>query len=125
MAIDTEPIRTFDRDQTQRRVRHPLQTLRGYIRTYVILEGAAIAIIFLALWFWIGLALDYGSFKLWTFDWIQELQLATVDPNTGQPSQLDSYIRLTLLAILLACLVGLVAWKVFFRLFREFSDSSL
>ena len=42
---------------------HPLERLRGYIRTYVSLEGLAVLVLYLALWFWIGLLLDYGLFK--------------------------------------------------------------
>src|SRR6266545_2880615 len=125
MATVSEPRRPFNRAETQRRVRHPLETLRGYIRRYVILEGTAIAIIFLASWFWIGLALDFGSFKLWAFDWIQELQEATRDPASGASGALDTYVRAALLAALLIGLLGVVAWKVFFRLFREFSDRAL
>src|SRR5690242_5459577 len=65
-------VPTFDRDAAQRRVRHPLQSLRGYIRAFVTLEGVSVAVLFLALWFWIGIALDYGIFQLLQFDWIQE-----------------------------------------------------
>lgn len=125
MATVSEPRRKFDSVETQRRVRHPLQAVRGYIRWYVVLEGSAIAVIFLALWFWVGLALDFGAFKLWAFDWIQELQEATMDAQTGRPSALDGYLRLGLLGALLACLLGVVAWQVFLRLFREFGDRAL
>src|ERR1700757_4919656 len=72
-VMATVTTRPFDRPALDRRVRHPLQALRGYIRTYVLLEGAAVAVIYLALWFWIGLLLDYGTFWLFAFDWIQEL----------------------------------------------------
>jgi len=54
------------------RIRHPLKRLRGTIRRYVTLEGALAVALFLLLWFWIGLALDLGSFKLFGFDWVQE-----------------------------------------------------
>ena len=57
MSTAAPPRRPFDRDETQRQVRHPLQTLRKYIRAYVLLEGAAIAVLFLAAWFWGGLRL--------------------------------------------------------------------
>src|SRR5262249_16788947 len=113
------------RVETQRRVRHPLDALRGYIRRYVILEGLAVPVLFLAAWFWIGLPLDFGSFQLWGFGWVQELPEATLDPKTGQPGHLGAAPRAGLLITLIVCLVGLVAWKVFFRLFREFSDRSL
>ncbi len=29
--------------------------------------------LYLALWFWIGLLLDYGFFRLFHIDWVQEL----------------------------------------------------
>lgn len=54
------------------RIRHPLVRLRGTIRRYIILEGTLAVALVLALWFWIGLALDFGSFKLFGFDWVQE-----------------------------------------------------
>ena len=58
--------------ESQQKVRHPLQRLRNYIRLYVSLEGASALVLFLALWFWIGLALDYGFFKAFAIDWVQE-----------------------------------------------------
>ncbi|HXG12741.1 MAG TPA: hypothetical protein VNK04_23485 [Gemmataceae bacterium] len=60
-------------DESHRRVRHPLQRLRGYIRFYVGIEGVATLLIFVALWFWIGLLLDYESFNLFHLDWVQEV----------------------------------------------------
>jgi hypothetical protein len=54
-------------------IRHPLAKLRGSIRKYVAIEGALCIALFLALWFWISLALDFGSFKLLGLDWVQEL----------------------------------------------------
>lgn len=122
MSIATQP-RPFNQAETQRRVRHPLQTLRGYIRSYVILEGLAIAVIFLALWFWIGLALDWGVFQLWAFDWVQEMQ--ALDADTATPGRTALLVRAVLLGLLSLGLIGLVAWKVLFRITREFSDSSL
>src|SRR4029077_6826564 len=108
----------FDRPEMDRRVRHPLQALRGYIRTYVALEGAAVALIYLALWFWIGLLLDYGPFKVFAFDWIQEL-------NQNLPASTATTVRVVLLAGLGAGLLGVVAAKVFLRLFREFRDDAV
>jgi hypothetical protein len=91
-------------------VRSPLDRLRGYIRGYVSLEGAAIVGLYLNLWFWIGLGLDYGIFKLTGTDWVQELPWA---PRAG------------LLVILLSGLAAAVALKLFTRLFREFRDPAL
>jgi hypothetical protein len=116
----TRPVMQ-NRAESDRRVRHPLQALRGYIRMYVTLEGAAIAVIYLALAFWIGLALDYGCFKLFNgFDWIEELQ--GLSSETG-PAEM--VIRWSLLGIFVAGLLAVVALKVLLRLFREFRDSAL
>jgi hypothetical protein len=74
MSTTAAPRRAFDHHESQRRVSHPLQTLRKYIRAYVLLEGLAIALLFLAAWYWLGLLIDYGSFRLFAFDWLQELR---------------------------------------------------
>ena len=58
--------------ESHRRVRHPLQKLRGYIRGYVSTEGAALLLLFVAAWFWVGLLLDYEAFNLLHIDWVQE-----------------------------------------------------
>src|SRR5262245_48824001 len=118
MATAT-PHRPINRDVLQRRVRHPLQSLRGYIRWYVILEGAGVALLFIALWFWIGLVLDWGSFELFGFDWVYELG------KLAQGQGTDTVVRGVILGALVAGLLALVAWKVFFRLFKEFSDLAL
>jgi hypothetical protein len=54
-------------------VRDPLQRLRGYIRRYVITEALTVLLISLAVCFWVGLFLDYGSFRLFGIDWVQDL----------------------------------------------------
>jgi hypothetical protein len=111
MASVTTPIappRTLG--EAQQQVRSPLERLRGYIRTYVGLEGAAVVGLYLALWFWIGLVVDYGFFKLFGIDWVQELPWS---------------FRACLLGLLLAGLVAAVAVKVLTRLFREFRDPAL
>lgn len=108
----TAPLTTapWDREATQRRVRHPLQRLRGYLRTYVTAEGAAVLGLYLALWFWIGLALDYGVFRLAGWDWVQILSWE---------------FRAGVLTVLVAGLLAVVAAKVLLRLLREFRDPAL
>src|SRR5438105_14133139 len=71
---------TFNHEETQRRVRHPLQVLRKYIRRYVILEGVALTLLCTAALFWVGIAFDFGLFMLdfdflgiHGIDWVQEL----------------------------------------------------
>src|SRR5262249_11470387 len=109
----------MDRADLQRRVRHPLDALRGYIRSYITFEGLGIALLYLALWFWIGLALDYGSYALFGFDWVQE------PGERAQGQSTDIILRGVLLALLISGLIALVVWKVLWRLTREFSDPAL
>src|SRR5260370_21968277 len=110
MATVETTSRPLSRDDYQRRVTHPLQRLRGYIRTYVALEGVAVLCIYVALWFWISLAVDFGFFKIFSIDWVQVLPFG---------------LRATVLGALVAGLLIVVARKVFFRLFREFRDGPL
>src|SRR5438552_3038492 len=119
MSIAAPPRQIFDRDETQRRVQHPLQTLRKYIRVYVALEGAAIALLFLAAWFWAGLLLDFGTFRLFAFDWLQELRDVAPDANNG------FLVRAVLLGAVLLALVALVVVKIALRWMREFNDNAL
>jgi hypothetical protein len=110
MATVTTPVRSRNLAEAHQRVRSPLERLRRFIRLYVGLEGAAIVGLFLALWFWIGLALDYGVFRLFHIDWVQELPWG---------------VRCGILVLLLSALAVAVALKVMTRLFREFRDSAL
>src|SRR5215207_8798394 len=74
MATVTRPAaRRFDLQTANRQVRDPLHKLRGYIRRYVILHAVTSLVICLAAWFWISLFLDYASFQLLTFDWVQDM----------------------------------------------------
>ncbi len=113
----------LDRVESNRRVSHPLQRLRSYIRFYVTAEGVGVLLLYLILWFWIGLLLDYGFFKgFWlasltgfeslqfSIDWVQVLPFG---------------FRAGVLAILVAGLVAVVVLKVVRRLFREFRASAL
>jgi hypothetical protein len=110
MATVTPPVRERNLAEAHQRVKSPLDRLRRYIRGYVSLEGAAIVGLYLALWFWIGLVLDYGIFRLFHIDWVQEFPWS---------------VRCGLLVVLLSALLAAVALKVVTRLFREFRDSAL
>jgi hypothetical protein len=92
------------------RIRHPLQKLRGYIRYYVTLEGLGVTLLFLALWFWIGLFIDYGFFKVFGVDFVQELPWG---------------LRAGVLFVVVAALIAVVGLKVAWRLFREFNDPAV
>src|SRR5207248_5377159 len=93
-----------------RRLASPLHRLRGTIRLYVAAEGAAAFLLYLALWFWIGLLLDYVFFKITGIDWVQVL---------------SHRFRLGLLLVLLAGLLAVVVVKVVLRLTREFREAAL
>src|ERR1700676_5682094 len=110
MATLTPPTRPRSLHEAHRRVRSPLARLRGYIRTYVGLEGALLLVLLLALWFWIGLALDFGFFKLFGIDWVQEWPWA---------------VRLVLLILVAGAILTAVSLMVFGRLLREFRDAAL
>jgi hypothetical protein len=110
MATVTTPAQSWNRDETQQRVRHPLQRLRSTIRTYVSAEGLAILALYVGLWFWIGLLLDYGFFRATGVDWVQELPWE---------------FRAVVLGGLVAGLLAMVALKMLLRLWREFRDPAL
>lgn len=112
MATVTPPSPGLDnkRADWQRKVSDPLEKLRGYIRLYVSIEGAAVLLIYLALWFWIGLILDYGFFKVFTVDWVQVLPWG---------------LRAGILVVLVSGLIALLVVRVTLRLMREFRDQAL
>src|SRR5262245_2300179 len=101
---------TIERVMPPERIRHPLERLQGTIRRYVSLEGALSVGLYLACWFWIGLALDLGSFKLLAYDWVQEL---------------PRWFRALLLSGALAGLTAVVIIKLVRRLLVDFRPSAL
>lgn len=88
----------------------PLDHLRGTIRRYVLVEGLLLAAIFVAVWFILGLLLDFGLFKAATWDWVLEA-----------PVQLRTF-ALFFMSILL---VLLIARQIFLRLTKDFSYPAL
>src|SRR6516225_2390962 len=101
------PVGDFKREDLRRKVADPLERLRGYIRLYVGLEGAALVLIYLALWFWIGMLVDYGFFRAFTVDWVQVLPKG---------------LRIATLVVLIVGLVALLSFKVVARLMKQFRD---
>src|SRR6266481_7776599 len=73
MATVLEPASEAVPEESRDQVAHPLDRLRGYIRLYVVAEGIAVLLLSLALVFWLGLLVDYGVFKAFGLDWVQEL----------------------------------------------------
>src|SRR5207249_2099505 len=105
--------------ENQRRVRHPLRGLRKYILPYLPLAGGALAPLFLAFWFWVSPATDYGVFKLFAFDWVQELRDLSTDMDNS------FWVRVVILVALLAILAGLIVAKIVRRWLRDFSDPAI
>src|SRR5215211_986316 len=103
MATATPPSTPRNLDQDRMRIRSPLGRLRKYIHSYVGLEGAAIVGLFLALYFWVGLGVDYGFFKLFLFDWVQSVPWG---------------FRLGVLIVIVLGLAALFLSTVLFRLLR-------
>src|SRR5262245_37778640 len=119
MATVFSSRRGVNRAELQRRVRHPLQSLRGYIRGYILMEGIGLAFLYLTLWYWIGLMLDWGCFHLFSFDWLRRF-------NSLEPSGWQTFlVRGGTLIVVVSGLIALVAWKLVLRLTREFSDPAL
>src|SRR5579875_596862 len=110
MATISTSARSRNLAEAHERVRSPLERLRRFIRAYVSLEGAAVLALYLTLWFWIGLVLDYGVFRLFHFDWVQETAWGA---------------RCGVLVLLLAGLLVAIALTIATRLFREFHDAAL
>jgi hypothetical protein len=97
-------------DESRRRVAHPLERLRGYIRAYVALEGVAKLALFVAVWFWLGLLIDFGFFKAFGVDWVQTF-----------PWQVRAFI----LGALAAATMLLIGNSLIRRFFREFQTGAL
>src|SRR5262245_1178835 len=106
----TAEIRSTDAATPSPAIRHPLDRLRATIRRYVVLEGMALVGIVLALWFWIDLLLDFGVFKAFKFDWVQEAPRG---------------LRAAVLIAVIAVVIGIVAFKIVRRLLVDFSPSAL
>ncbi len=92
------------------KIASPLARLRGVIRRYVVLESLLAVGLFLAVWFWTAMLIDYGAFKLFTFDWALEAPKA---------------LRAVALILAGSALAAVVVSKLLLRLTRDFSQSSL
>jgi hypothetical protein len=104
MATITPPSRSRTLVEAQQVVRHPLERVRGTIRTYVGLEGTALLITLVALWFWVSFILDFGPFRLLGWDWVQ------ID-ETPRP------VRALSLGFLFLCAVVMIRASLLRRLF--------
>ena len=102
-----KPSRLAERDP---QVYHPLDRLRGIIRRYVVIEGALSAVLFLTLWFSVGLILDYGVFKALGWDWVRDGSW---------------WVRLLALVAALGLFAGILVFRIVRRLTTEFSYPAL
>lgn len=89
---------------------HPLDRLRGTIRRYVVVEGVLSAAIFAAAWYVAAVVLDFGAFKLLTWDWVLDA---------------PAWLRGVSLALGLAGVAAIVAVRIARRLTTEFTYPAL
>ncbi len=106
-ATDTPTSKPAPRDD---RVYHPLDQLRGIIRKYILIEGVLSLFIFFIAWFTIALALDYGIFKAFSWDWAQHAAW---------------WLRLVALLGALSLLAAILIFRIVRRLSTEFSYPAL
>lgn len=106
-TVTGTPRSTAPRDP---RVYHPLDQLRGIIRRYVVIEGILSVLIFLVAWYILALVLDFGVFKLFTWDWVQD----------GA-----RWLRGVVLVVGLGTLASILIFRIVRRLTTEFSYPAL
>jgi len=92
------------------RIYHPLEQLRGTIRKYVLIEGVLSVLLFIIAWFTLALLIDYGIFKAFSWDWVQ-------DGSHG--------LRVAALVITGGFLIGIFVFRIARRIAVEFSHSAL
>jgi hypothetical protein len=106
-----QPQRTADRLAARDpQVYHPLDRLRGVIRRYVVIEGALSAVLFVSVWFTLGLILDYGLFKVSGWDWVRD----------GA-----RWVRLVALLAALGVFASILVFRIARRVNKEFSYPAL
>jgi hypothetical protein len=108
MATAERPTtRTSEADA---QVYHPLDRLRGIIRRYIVIEGAISVCLFVAMWFALGLILDYGLFKVTGWDWVLD----------GAWS-----VRFLALMVALGLFGAFLIFRIITRVTKEFSYPAL
>lgn len=89
---------------------HPLHRLRGVIHTYMLMDVALFALLFLTCWFWIGLGVDWGLFALTGVDVVQHM---------------PAVFRMAVTAFLAGLLLALMVLRGYTLLRQELSDTNL
>lgn len=103
-------IRPSAPDALDPRVSHPLDRLRGVIRRYVVIEGLLSAALFFAVWFALGLLLDFGLFRAAVWDWVLDA---------------PSAVRILALVTAIVLFLGTVTLRIVRRLTKELSYPAL
>lgn len=93
-----------------RELTHPLDRLKRMIRVFVVLDVVLFVGLYLTLWFWVGVGIDYGLFKAFGVDVAQQLTPA---------------LRIGATVVLALGLVALVVWRVTVLLNKRFTLTSL
>jgi hypothetical protein len=91
-------------------ITHPLDRLHGGIRRFVIWDGLLVAALVVVVGYWLGVAFDYGAFKLFTVDWVLDA---------------PKLVRVVGLVVFGALLAACVGYLWYYRLTRTFSYPSL
>jgi hypothetical protein len=104
------PKRAPEVAQHHARIASPLERLRGYIRGYVTLEGLGLGLLFLCVWFWVGMLFDWGLFKALGVDIVQQWPWA---------------FRAIVLVGLSSFLVTILLFTIVFRFLVQFSDRAM
>ncbi len=89
---------------------HPLHRLRGVIHTYMLMDVALFALLFLTCWFWIGLGVDWGLFALTGVDVVQHM---------------PAVFRMAVTAFLAGLMLALMVLRGYTLLRQELSDTNL
>ena len=110
MATATMPTRQPEPETLDPRVSHPLDRMRGLIRTYVVVEGVLSAALFLGAWFALGLLLDFGLFRATVWDWVLDAPAA---------------VRIVALIASILLFLGTVTLRIVRRLTKELSYPAL
>lgn len=103
--VDRRPVVLPDSDLT-----HPLDRLKWAIRRFVAYDVVLFVGLYLSVWFWLGVGVDYGLFKAFGLDVAQQLTPA---------------LRIGTTLVLGVTLVALVVWRVTVLMNKEFSLTSL
>ncbi|HUR54113.1 MAG TPA: hypothetical protein VMZ71_08275, partial [Gemmataceae bacterium] len=103
------------------RVTNPLDSLRGTIRRYVVIEGVLAAAVLLVAWFALGLVLDYGVFKATSFGWFGAITPFSWDWAQDAPW----WFRVVALLVALGILAAIVAQRIVYRLTKELAYPAL